>query len=249
MFDKKVVVVTGGASGIGLATTKLFASLGALVVVADRNGEGAEQAAAEIGPTATPATVDVSNSTQVQKLVNDTKNRFGRIDVLVNNAGFGFAGTVENTEEDDWDRLIAVNLKGMFLCSKYVIPVMAANGGGVIVNTGSYTAQVAIGNRAAYIASKGGVVSLSRAMAIDHAHQGVRVNCVAPGTIWSPYFDQMAAQSDDPEAMRNELDSRAVVGRTGRPDEVAEAIVWLASDKSQFAVGSTLTIDGGSSIW
>jgi len=249
MFEDKVVVVTGGASGIGLATVRLFIANGAQVVIADRNGEAAQRAAAELGPKAWPFAVDVGNSEQVQKLVNETTARYGKIDVLVNNAGFGFTGTVENTAEEDWDRLMTVNLKGVFLCSKYAIPGMVARGGGVIVNTASYTAQLAIGNRAAYVASKGGVVALTRAMAIDHGKSGIRVNCVAPGTIWSPYFDEMIAKSDNPEGMRKDLDERAVLGRMGRPEEVAEAIVWLASDKARFALGSTLTLDGGSSIW
>lgn len=249
MFNNKIVIVTGGASGIGLATVKLFSAHGAQVVIADRNGEAAAKAAADIGTKASSAQVDVSEGNGIKAFINETVSRFGRIDVLVNNAGFGFTGTVENTSEDDWDRLLAVNLKGVFLCSKYAIPHMASQGDGVIVNTASYTAQVAIKNRAAYIASKGGVVALTRAMALDHAEQGIRVNCVAPGTIWSPYFDEMIAKSDDPEGMRAELEQRSVMGRMGRPEEVAEAIVWLASDKARFAVGSTLTLDGGSSIW
>lgn len=249
MFKDKVVIVTGGASGIGLATTELFIANGAQVVVADRNAEAASQVATKLGPKAWPFTVDVSDSGQVQNLVKETIERFGKIDVLINNAGFGFTGNVVNIAEEDWDRLMSVNLKGVFLCSKYVIPGMVERGGGVIVNTASYTAQLAIPNRAAYVASKGGVVALTRAMAIDHGRDGIRVNCVAPGTIWSPYFDEMIAKSDDPEGMRRDLEERAIVGKMGRPEDIAEAILWLASDKSKFALGSTLTVDGGSSIW
>jgi meso-butanediol dehydrogenase / (S,S)-butanediol dehydrogenase / diacetyl reductase len=249
MVQDKVAIITGAASGIGLATATLFAREGAKLVVADINEAGAIAAARELGDGAVGVGVDVSKAAEVQAMVATAIAAFGRIDVLVNNAGFGFRGTVETIEEVDWDRLISVNLKGIFLCAKYVIPVMARQGGGSIVNTGSYTATSAIADRAAYVASKGGIGALTRAMAIDHAKQNIRVNCVAPGTISSPYFDKMFAQAADPEALRAELDGRALMGRMGKPDEVAEAILWLASTRSGFATGSTLTIDGGTSIW
>ncbi|RXT51231.1 short-chain dehydrogenase [Bosea sp. Tri-44] len=248
-FEGKVVIVTGSASGIGRATAGLFARHGASVVVADVDGSAAEKAAGELGGRSIGCKVDVSKDSEVRTMVELVADSFGRIDVLVNNAGFGFRGNVVSIAEDDWDRLMSVNLKGVFLCSKHVIPVMAKQGGGAIVNTGSYTAGIGIADRAAYVASKGGVVSLTRAMALDHAADGIRVNCVAPGTIHSPYFDKMFAQAADPAAMKKELDDRAPVHRMGRPEEIAEAIVWLASDKASFAVGSTLTVDGGTSIW
>jgi meso-butanediol dehydrogenase/(S,S)-butanediol dehydrogenase/diacetyl reductase len=244
-----VAIVTGSASGIGLATAKLFHREGAKIVIADVNGAGATTAAAAMGRDAIGVPVDVSRAAEVQAMVAAAVDAFGRIDILVNNAGFGITGNVETIAEEDWDRLISVNLKGVFLCSKYVIPVMAKQGGGSIVNTGSYTATAAIANRAAYVASKGGIGALTRAMALDHVGQRIRVNCVAPGTVSSPYFDRMFAQAADPEAMRRELDARAPMGRMGRPEEVAEAILWLASPRSGFATGSTVTIDGGSSIW
>lgn len=248
-FEGKVVIVTGAASGIGRATAGLFAKHGANVVVADVDGEAATAAAAELGGYSVGCKVDVSKDADVRAMVEFTMQTFRRIDVLVNNAGFGFRGNVVSIAEEDWDRLMSVNLKGVFLCSKHVIPMMAKQGGGTIVNTGSYTAGIGIPDRAAYVASKGGVVSLSRAMALDHAADGIRVNCVAPGTVHSPYFDRMFTQAADPAAMKKELDDRAPVRRMGRPEEIAEAIVWLASDKAGFAVGSTLTVDGGTSIW
>lgn len=246
-LQDKVAIITGAASGIGFATAALFVKEGARVVIADVNG--AEAAAGRLGNSALGNATDVSRAAEVQAMVEKTQKRFGRIDVLVNNAGFGFTGTVESIEEQDWDRLMAVNLKGVFLCSKYVIPVMAAQGGGTIVNTGSYTATSAIANRAAYVASKGGIAALTRAMALDHVGQKIRVNCVAPGTVSSPYFDRMLAQAADPEQMRHTLDQRAPMDRMGKPEEIAEAILWLASSRSGFATGSTMTIDGGSSIW
>lgn len=248
-MEGKVVIVTGGASGIGRAAAALFVQEGARVVIADANGSEAQSTAAALGGNVAAITTDVSRDSDVRAMVAFTLERFGRIDVLVNNAGFGFTGTVVTIAEDDWDRLMAVNLKGMFLCAKHVIPVMAAQGGGAIVNTGSYTAISAIADRAAYVASKGGVVALTRAMALDHVQENIRVNCVAPGTIHSPYFDRMFAQSADPQGMKQALDARAPMGRMGRPEEIAEAIVWFASDKSRFATGSVLTIDGGSSTW
>ncbi|OYX69535.1 MAG: short-chain dehydrogenase [Rhizobiales bacterium 32-66-11] len=248
-MDGKVVIVTGSASGIGRAAATLFVRDGAKVVIADSNEEAARETAAALGPNARALRADVSKDADVRALVAFTLDQFGRIDVLVNNAGFGFTGTVVSIPEADWDRLMSVNLKGVFLCSKHVIPVMAAQGGGAIVNTGSYTAGVGIADRAAYVASKGGVVSLTRAMALDHVDQNIRVNAVAPGTVHSPYFDRMFAQSADPAGMKKALDDRAPMHRMGRPEEIAEAILWLASDKSAFATGSTLTIDGGTSIW
>ena len=249
MFKEKVVIVTGAASGIGLATARLFVEEGASVVIVDRNAAAAQAAAHEAGGQTLAIAADVGLAQDVQAMVAQVVAKFGRIDVLVNNAGFGFKGTVESIAEEDWDRLFAANVKGVFLCSKHVIPVMAKQGGGAIVNTGSYTASVGIADRAAYVASKGAVVSLSRAMALDHIHQNIRVNCVAPGTIASPYFEKMFAESSDPDGMRAELDGRAPLGRMGKPEEIAQAIVWLASERAAFAVGSTLTVDGGTTIW
>lgn len=245
----KVALITGGASGIGRATAALFAHEGAAVVISDRDGAEAERAAREIGPGAMAVEMDVSRAAQVAAGVEAAVARHGRIDILVNNAGYGVRGSVVETDEEAWDALMAANLKGVFLCAKAVIPLMERQGGGVIVNTGSYTASAAIRDRAAYVASKGGVVALSRAMALDHIDQNIRVNCIAPGTILSPYFDRMLAAAPDPEAMRRDLDGRAPIGRMGRPDEIAKAILFLASDDSTFVVGSVLTADGGTTAW
>jgi meso-butanediol dehydrogenase/(S,S)-butanediol dehydrogenase/diacetyl reductase len=248
-FTGQTAIVTGAGSGIGKATALLLSERGANVVCADVDGEAAAETSREGKNPMLAVRVDVSNSTEVQHLVSKSVEHFGRIDILINNAGFGFTGTVETIEEDDWDRLMSVNVKGVYLCSRYALPELAKTGNGKIVNTSSYTALVGIADRAAYVASKGAVSALTRAMALDHIGQGVRINAVAPGTIDSPYFAAMIANSDDPDALVASLNGRAPAGRMGRAPEIAEAIAWLASDASSFAVGSTLTVDGGTSIW
>jgi NAD(P)-dependent dehydrogenase (short-subunit alcohol dehydrogenase family) len=247
-----VCLVTGAGSGIGRATALLFASEGARVAVNDIRGDRVKDTVAAIagaGGHALGVEADVSRADQVGRMFDETLRAWSRLDVLVNNAGFGIAATVEHTEEAEWDRLMAVNLKGVFLCSKRAIPIMRRQGGGVIVNTASVTATVGIRNRAAYVASKGGVASLTRALALDHVGDGIRVNCVAPGTIDTPFFDDILARHPDPAAYKRELASRQVVGRLGRPEEVAQAILYLASPASSFVTGSMLTVDGGMTAW
>lgn len=247
-LQDKVCIVTGGASGIGLATAALFARHGAVVAIADADAQAAAGAAQRLPGQVRAFGCDVSRSDQVAAMVAQVLAAWERIDVLVNNAGFGFTGTVTSIAEDDWDRLMAVNVKGVFLCSKHVVPVMRRQGGGVIVNTTSYTAVSAIANRAAYVASKGAVSALTRAMALDHAADNIRVNAVAPGTIDSPYLDRILRRADDPVGLRQQYEARAAMRRMGQPEEVAEAILFLASGRSRFATGSVLTVDGGSSI-
>jgi meso-butanediol dehydrogenase/(S,S)-butanediol dehydrogenase/diacetyl reductase len=244
----KVTIVTGAGSGIGYETAKLFAQEGAYVVVADRDGPAAERAAKEIkthGGRAEAATVDVTISADVKAMIEDVAQRQQRVNVLVNNAGFGFAGTVLDTTEAQWDALMAVNVKGVMFGCKYVIPIMERQGGGSIVNTASAVAQVGITNRAAYCASKGAVAALTRAMALDHVGANIRINCVAPGTIESPYFDVMLKKAPDPIGMRRSLEMRQAMNRLGKPIEIARAILYLASDESSFCTGSCLFADGG----
>jgi meso-butanediol dehydrogenase/(S,S)-butanediol dehydrogenase/diacetyl reductase len=189
--------------------------------------------------------VDVAKDADAKRMVEETVKRFGRLDVLVNNAGYGFAGTVVDTDEEAWDDLMAVNVRGVFLCSKHAIPAMAANGGGAIVNTASVVATVGIRNRAAYCASKGAVAALTRAIAIDHVAEGIRCNAVAPGTIDTPYFDEILRKSPVAADSRKALEARQLLGRLGTPEEIAAGILFLASDESRFATGSILTLDGG----
>jgi meso-butanediol dehydrogenase / (S,S)-butanediol dehydrogenase / diacetyl reductase len=239
----KVCIVTGGGSGIGRATCLLFAKEGARVVVADKRKETAEAVAQECEALALE--VDVAKDADAKRMVAETVNEFGRLDVLVNNAGYGFAGTVVDTDEEAWEDLMAVNVRGVFLCSKHAIPAMARNGGGVIVNTASVVASVGIRNRAAYCASKGAVAALTRAIAIDHVADGIRCNAVAPGTIDTPYFDEILRKSPVAADSRKALEARQLLGRLGTPEEIAAGILFLASDESRFATGSIITIDGG----
>ncbi|ASC63503.1 short-chain dehydrogenase [Achromobacter denitrificans] len=244
----KIAVVTGAGSGIGEATARLMAREGAIVVLADRAAPAAEAVARDIaaqGGTAEAREVDVGDSAAMRQMIEAVAQRHGRLDVLVNNAGYGIAANVVDTAEDDWARLMRVNVDGVFHGCKYAIPIMRRQGGGAIVNTASAGALVGLRERAAYCASKGAVAALTRAMALDHATEGIRINCVAPGTIESPYFREIYARSADPEALRATLAARQPMNRLGSPEEVARAIVFLASDDASFATGSTLVLDGG----
>lgn len=244
----KIGIITGAGSGIGEETAKLFAQEGATVIVADRAGDAASRVAEEIvasGGKAFPATVDVTREMEVKALIEGTAEKYGRLDILVNNAGYGFAGTVVNTTEEQWDALMAVNVKGVFFGCKYAIPIMEKQGGGSIVNTASTVAIVGITDRAAYVASKGAVAALTRAMALDHVKANIRVNCVAPGTIESPYFTEIFAKAENAAELRRSLEQRQAMERLGKPIEIARAILFMASDESSFCTGTTLVADGG----
>lgn len=244
----KVCIITGGGSGIGRAAALLFAEEGGAVVVADKRKAAAEAVAAECGNKGAKAIAveaDVSKSADAKRMIDATVKAFGRVDVLVNNAGYGIPGNVVETGEQAWDDLMAVNVRGVFLASKYAIPVMKAQGGGVIVNTASAVASMGIRNRAAYVASKGAVAALTRAMAVDHVGDGIRCNAVAPGTIDTPYFSEVLKDNANPADARKALEARQLLNRLGTPEEVAVAILFLASDESRFATGSILAIDGG----
>ena len=244
----KVCIITGGGSGIGRATALVFAREGARLVIADKRRTSAEAVAAECtqeGAHALADETDVARIDDVRRMIELTTDEFGRLDVLINNAGYGIAGSVLETDEDAWDALMAVNVRGVFLCSKYAIPAMKKKGGGAIVNTASVVAQVGISNRAAYCASKGAVAALTRAIAIDHVRDGIRCNAVAPGTIDTPYFQEILKKSPDPEQTRKALAARQLIGRMGTAEEIAAGILFLASDESRFATGTILTLDGG----
>lgn len=245
----KVAIITGAAAGIGEATAKLFAAEGARVVIADWNGDGAQAVAAGIGEAALAMAVDVRSEPEVARMIARTQEAFGGLDILVNNAGKGLIGDVVSIAEQDWDDIVSINLKSVYLCSKHAIPLLRARGGGTIVNVASNVAQVGIRARAAYVAAKGGVAALTRAMALDHAADSIRVNAVAPGVIWSNYYEAMLKTVPDPEAFVAGLKARAPMARLGQPEEIAPMILWLASAESSFATGGIFTVDGGMTAW
>jgi meso-butanediol dehydrogenase/(S,S)-butanediol dehydrogenase/diacetyl reductase len=246
-LEGKIAIITGGGSGIGDEACKLFAREGATVIVADRDFAAAERVAAEIGAQGGKASahqVDVSKDAEVAAMIARAVADHGRLDILVNNAGYGIAGTVVSTSEADWNALMAVNVNGVFLGCKHAIPVMEKQGGGAIVNTASAVANVGIHARAAYVASKGAVAALTRAMAVDHVDANIRINAVAPGTIESPYFKKILSGPDGAE-LRRGLEERQAMERLGQPIEIAQAMLWLASDDASFCTGSVMVVDGG----
>lgn len=249
-LEDKVAVVTGGTSGIGLATVRRFVAEGATVVVLAKEKDEceslAELAARQGWPVRTVAGDVGDPSAWAETLTLAAE--FGPVEVLVNNAGYGIQGTVVDTSVDAWEALFRTNVTGTFLGCQAVLPQMLEAGQGSIVNVASVAGQVGMSRRAAYCASKAAVVGLTRAMAVDHSAQGVRTNAVAPGTTDSPYFDKIAADLEDPVAYRAYLAGRQLVNRLADPVEIAEAIVFLASDASSFATGSVLTVDGGMSV-
>jgi NAD(P)-dependent dehydrogenase (short-subunit alcohol dehydrogenase family) len=239
----KVAIITGAKSGIGLATARLFAAEGSSVVLADINDASAEAAA--IGSRCAAISVDVTDGRSVQQLVEGTLERFGRLDVLVNNAGVDLAKRVTETDEADWDRVMSVNLKGVFLCSKAATLAMRGHGGGVIVNIASELGLVGGSEIAAYCASKGGVVQLTKAMAVDHAADNIRVNCVCPGPVTTPLLESIIAAAPDPQLEEQSIVSKTLLKRLGRPEEVAHAILFVASDEASYMTGSIVAVDGG----
>jgi NAD(P)-dependent dehydrogenase (short-subunit alcohol dehydrogenase family) len=247
-LDGKVAIVTGGSSGIGLASAEILAEVGATVVILDINESKGKKAVEKIekaGGKAKFLYCDVSSDSDCKKTIQVIHKEFGRIDVLFNNAGVMRRRNVVNLEEKDWDLMIDVNLKSVYLISRYVIPIMIKGKGGSIINNGSGWGIKGGPNAVAYCAAKGGVVNMTRAMAIDFGKQGVRVNCVCPGDVDTPLLRGEAAQigMDEEEFMKEAADRP--LGRVGDVRDVAHAVLYLASDLSSWVTGTVITVDGG----
>ena len=247
LLEGKVALVTGGSSGIGRAAALAFAREGAKVAVADVDIRGGEETARLIEDTGGDAifvATDVSISSQVASLVSDCVGRFGRLDCAFNNAGITVTTRtlMADLTEDEFDRLIGINLKGVWLCMKSEIPVMIQQGGGVIVNTSSTAGLKGSRGLSSYVASKHGVIGLTKSAALEYADTGIRVNAVCPGPIRTPLTEAVMAHNAGAEEL---YVSRAPLGRMGRPEEVAEAVIWMCSDAASFVTGHTMTVDGG----
>jgi NAD(P)-dependent dehydrogenase (short-subunit alcohol dehydrogenase family) len=250
-LNGKVALVTGGASGIGRATALTFAREGAKLIIADMHEDGGQQTVhiiQENGGEATFVKMDVTQPTEVEALISKAVESYGRLDCAYNNAGISGAGigseqrtlTAEYPAER-WHQVIAINLTGVWLCMKYEIAQMLKQGGGTIVNTASVAGLIGLPYASAYVASKHGVVGLTKTAALEYAKQGIRVNCVCPGYIQTP---MTAAGMQDPARMALMI-ANEPVGRMGQPEEVAAAVVWLCSDAASFVTGHTMTVDGG----
>jgi meso-butanediol dehydrogenase / (S,S)-butanediol dehydrogenase / diacetyl reductase len=251
-LNGKICLVTGAGSGIGRATCELFASEGAVVIAVDINEDGARATAESVrdgGGTVTALACDVSSSADVARTVAAAVGAHGGLDVLINNAGYGMVGSVLDTSEEEWSRLIDVDLTSVYLVSRAVLPTLIERGGGTIVNVSSAGATVGLAQRAAYCAAKGGVAALTRAMAIDHAPQNIRVNAICPGTVDSPYYAAILEHSPDPSATLTALRARQVLRRLGTPEEIAAGILFLAGSDGTFCTGALLAVDGGMTAW
>lgn len=242
----KVALVTGASSGIGRATALAFAREGARVVVADVTVEGGEETVALIKKTGGEAIfvkTDVSKAAEVEALVNKAVTTYGRLDCAHNNAGIaGKSKTVVDDTEDNWDRILAINLKGVWWCMKYEITQMLKHGGGAIVNTASDAGLIGVRRGGAYVASKHGVVGLTKTAALEYAKAGIRVNCVCPGPIDTPMLQGIGGRN---QQVIEKMAAAQPGGRLGKPEEIAEAAVWLCSDAASFVTGFPMPVDGG----
>jgi len=243
-FDEKVAIVTGAAKGIGEAAARRLAESGASVALLDVDEKVGRQTAASI-ERGEFFRCDVSSANQVDSAVKAVVGRFGGIDIVVSNAGIQEYGDVVGTSEELWDKVLNVNLKGCFLISKYSVPYMLKRGAGAIVVVGSVQSMSAIGGSAAYVTAKHGLLGLVRAMALDYAQKGIRVNCVCPGAIDTPMLRWAANLDPNPQKVIETCDRMHAMGRIGQPNEVANAIAYLASDAASFITGAALLVDGG----
>lgn len=242
----KVALVTGGSSGIGRASALIFAREGAKVVVADVSVEGGEETVRQIkaaGGQALFVKADMAKAAEIEAMVNKAVEAYGRLDCAHNNAGIeGRTATTAEDTEENWERVLRINLIGVWLCLKYEIPQMLKQGGGAIVNTASDAGLLGVPRMPAYVASKHGVVGLTKTAALEYAKSGIRVNAVCPGVIQTPMLERVAGQRP---GMVERMVAGEPIGRAGRPEEIAEAVVWLCSDAASFVTGLAMPVDGG----
>ncbi|MBN3522396.1 SDR family NAD(P)-dependent oxidoreductase [Paenibacillus apiarius] len=248
-LEGKVCIITGAGSGIGRSTALRFAKEGATVVVADIQSEGGQETVRmieELGCKSMFTQVDVTSPEEAKTMADAVVAQYGRIDVLFNNAGVSGVGRLHEIEPEAWDRVMAINIRGVFLPSKYVLPSMMEQRSGTIINMSSCIAEMGLANRASYAATKGAVLSLTKSMQVDYAPYHIRVNALLPGTIFTPFVENYLRSSyDDPEAAIASIKTRQLSGELGRPEDVAEGALFLASEESKFMMGSPLYIDGG----
>ncbi|TMV51523.1 glucose 1-dehydrogenase [Paenibacillus mesophilus] len=248
-LQDKVCIITGAGSGIGQSSAILFGREQAIVVVADIDREKGEETVRHIasaGGRASYIYADVTSPESAKAMIDETVRQYGKIDVLFNNAGISGVGMLHEIEPDAWDRVMNVNIRGVYLPSKYALPYMMERKAGSIINMSSCIAEIGLALRASYAATKGAVLALTKSMQVDYAPYNIRVNALLPGTIMTPFVENYLKNSyDDPEAAVQSLKKRQLSGDLGRPDDVANAALFLASDESKFMMGSPLYIDGG----
>lgn len=244
-LEGKMTIVTGAGAGIGRAIALRFAEEGAKVVLADVDEEAANEVASEIDGETLVHSTDVTRAADVEALVDRVVSEWDGLDVMVNNAGVGIASNVVDAEEEDYDKMMDVCVRGTYLGMKYAIPAIRDSGGGSVVNMSSIAALVGLSDRAIYCAAKGAILSMTRAAAIDHIEEGVRVNCIAPGTVDTPWIARITSTYDDPEEARATMQARQPHNRFVTPEEIAAMAVYLASDEAGSAVGACMTVDGG----
>lgn len=248
-LEGRVALITGAASGIGRATALLFAREGARVGAVDIDEAGGRETVRTIvdaGGEALWVRADVSISEEAHRAADAVSRWHGRLNILFNNAGISHVGVLHEIPEAEWDQVVAVNVRGVYLMAKYVLPHMIAQGGGCIINMSSAAALFGLERRAVYSATKGAVLALTRAMAVDYAAHRIRVNALCPGTVYTPFVERYLQTSyRDPEAALERLKQRALTGTLGRPEEIAAAALYLASDDAAFVTGAPLIIDGG----
>jgi len=243
----KTAIITGAGSGIGEASARIFAAEGARVAIVDRDEEGGKRVADGIGASSLFLSADVASPADMETMSRSVLEQFGRIDILLNNAGVSCVGALHETSEEEWDRVMAINTKGTYLACKYVVPIMLKQKSGCIINMASGASVLGLVQRAAYTASKGAVYSLTRAMQADYCRSGIRVNSLVPGTIYTPFVegDLKKHHADDLDKAIDNLKKHQLSGTLGTPEDVAYAALYLASDEAKYVYGSGLMVDGG----